>query len=70
MYRPVEENQFQVFKKIANFTQLPHYRNPIGTWILDMEQQQVWRKTFVNYCVKIFLAAMKIYTVERPKCEG
>ena len=31
MYRPLEENQFQVFKKIANFTQLPHYRNPIGT---------------------------------------
>ena len=52
MFRPLEENQFQVFKKIANFTQLPHYRNPIGRWVLDMEWQQVWRKTFVSYCVK------------------
>ena len=37
MFRPFEENQFQVFEKIANFTQLPHYRNLIGTSILDME---------------------------------
>ena len=29
MFWPLEENQFRAFQKIANFTQLPHYRGPV-----------------------------------------